>query len=189
MPPTNQVNTVWGRTAPEGSVIFLTTPTGQTCYAKRVGLPGLVQAGVLGEADDLTAFVDTKHIRRVRGGKTADHDEIDFASIMRDPEQLGKIIMMMDRALPIIVQQPELKLHFTDEDDGSTLRVPDDDRDVESIYTDQIGLEDKMFLFNWAVGGSADVKRFREESGAVVATMVDGDDLPRPAKRPSRRTR
>jgi hypothetical protein len=186
MPP---VNKIWGATVPEGTIKFITTPSGQTCHAKRIGLQGMVEAGVLGDSDSLTAMVDSKHIRRVRGGKGPDREELDLASIMKDPDQLGKIIMMVDRALPLIVQSPEVKLHFTDESDGSTLRVPDDKREEEDVYTDQIGLEDKMFLFNWSVGGSADVTRFREESDNAVAGLEHGKDVPRSAKRSSRNHR
>lgn len=185
MPPT-KVNNVWGNTAPEGAIRFLTLPSGQTCYAKRMGLQGLVLAGVLAEGDTLTAMVDSKHIRRVRGGKTADHDRIDVESLLSDPESLGKILMMVDRSMPFMLVDPEVKLHFTDEPDGSTRMIPEEERE-HGVYTDQVGVEDKMFLFDWSVGGTADAERFREESAAVVAGVEHGTNVSRPAKRVARR--
>lgn len=190
MPPTNQVNNVWGQTAAEGTTVFLTTPSGQTCHATRMGLPGIVKAGVLGEADSLTAFVDKKHIKRVRGGKgVEDHDEINMESLMNDPDQLGKIVMLVDRVLPLVVQEPKVYLHFTDEKDDAgkdiTVRVPDDQRETDGVYTDQIGLEDKMYLFNWTVGGTADAERFSGQTGAVVAAVEHGQGVPRRSKRAS----
>jgi hypothetical protein len=190
MPPKQQqLKNTWGQNAPEGSTVTLTTPSGSQCEAIRTGLQGLVTAGVLGESDSLTSLVDAKHIRRVRGGKTGDGEEINVESLMRDPESFGKIIMVVDRAIPHIVTWPTVKLHFTDEPDGSTLRVPEDKRDQSTVYTDQVGLEDKMFLFNWAVGGTADMDRFRQQSGALVATVEHGDDVPRPTKRAPKRPR
>lgn len=198
-PPTNQdsaqstVNNVWGSTTPEGTTIFLTCPSGQTCHATRLGLPGMVKAGVLGEADSLTSFVDKKHIRRVRGGNGApDAEEINMASIMKDPDALGKILMMVDRTLPLVVTNPVVRKHFTDEEDGTTLRVPDDSREVAEpgqvpiVYTDQIGLEDKMYLFNWTVGGTGDADRFSDESGSYMATVEHGEGVSRQARRAAR---
>lgn len=185
MPPTKLRNT-WGKNTPEGSVRILTTPTGSECEAERKGLRGLVEAGVLGESDTLTSLVDSKHIRRVRGGKGPDGDEIDIQSLMSDPDSLGKVLMIVDRAIPVIVLNPKVVMHFTDQPDGTTVRIPENERDESSVYTDQIALEDKMFLFNWAVGGSPDLERFHVESGGSVATVADVSSVSRPAKRASR---
>lgn len=189
MPPT--INNVWANTSAEGTTVHLTTPSGQTCHATRLGLPGIVKAGVLGEADSLTAFVDKKHIKRVRGGKgVEDHDEINMESIMNDPDQLGKIVMLVDRVLPLVVQDPKIYLHFTDEKDDAgkdvTVRVPDDKRETDGVYTDQIGLEDKMYLFNWTVGGTGDAERFSGEASSVVAAVEHGQGVSRGAKRTPR---
>lgn len=193
MPPTNEnnpqgtvVNNVWGSNVAEGTTVYLTTPSGQTCHATRMGLPGLVKAGVLGEADSLTAFVDKKHIRRVRGGKQEDHDEVNMESIMSDPDQLGRILMLVDRTLPLVVVSPRVLKHFTDEKDNTTKRIPDNERESGVVYTDQIGLEDKMFLFNWTVGGSADAERFSDETSAVVATVEHGSRVSHATKRAPR---
>lgn len=182
MPPTNPINNVWASSPSEGSTELLTTPSGQTCQAKRLGMVGIVEAGLLGDADTLTAFVDSKHVKRVRGGKGADRDEINVASLMKDPDELKKVIMLVDRATPHIVMDPVVRLHFTDEKDGSTLRIPDADREAGVVYTDQIGFEDKMYLFNWAVGGTADVERFRSESSDAVAGVGDVPRVPRARK-------
>ena len=194
MPPTNEnipqgtvVNNIWGSNVAEGTTVYLTAPSGQTCHATRMGLPGLVKAGVLGEADSLTAFVDKKHIRRVRGGKEEDHDEVNMESIMNDPDQLGRILMLVDRTLPLVVVAPRVMKHFTDEKDDAgkdiTVRIPDNERESGVVYTDQIGLEDKMFLFNWTVGGSADAERFSDEAATVVATVEHGSRVPHATKR------
>jgi len=193
-PPTNQdspqptVNTVWARNDAEGSYIWLTTPSGQTCQAMRMGLTGLVKAGVLGESDSLTSLVDKQHIQRVRGRNgVPDTEEINMASLIKDPGQLGKILMMVDRVLPLILKNPIVYRHFTDEKDevgkAITVRVPDEKREPGAVYTDMIGIEDKMYLFNWTVGGTADAERFSDESGSHVADLVDGEGLPRAARR------
>jgi hypothetical protein len=191
MPPTNDVptiNNIWGQNTAEGTTVLITTPSGQTCHATRMGLPGIIKAGVLGEADSLTAFVDKRHIKRVRGGNgVEDHDEINMESILKDPDQLGKIIMLVDRVLPLVVQDPVVEKHFTDEKDDAgkdiTVRIPDDKRQSGVVYTDMIGLEDKMYLFNWTVGGTADAERFSEETSVAMATVEHGSRVPHATKR------
>ena len=39
----------------------------------------------------------------------------------------------------------------------------EDDRDDDLLYVDEIDEEDKMFIFQWATGGTTDVERFRQE--------------------------
>jgi hypothetical protein len=153
-------------------------------------MEGLVRAGILAEGDALTSLIDRKHVRRVRGGKGADRDEVDAASLMQDPEAFGQIVMVVDRMMPHICLSPQPRLHFEDvvSESGqkSTRRIPPEDREAGMPYTDQIPIEDKMFLFNWSQGGSADADRFQRESQAAVATVEDGRGLPHQAKRPSR---
>jgi hypothetical protein len=189
MPPTvKKVKNTWGSNVAEGESCVITCPSGNEVEAKRVGMQGVVEAGVLGEADSLMEFVDKRHIKRVRGGKGPDRDELNMETILEDPEQLGRIMMMVDRMIPIIVMEPACALHFEDLEnvpagEPTTRRIPTEKRDPDLVYTDQIGFEDKMYVFNWSVGGTADATRFREESSRAVATVGDVEDVARPAKR------
>ncbi len=194
MPP---IKNTWGQNDPEGTIRVITTPSGSQCSAERVGMTGLVRAGVLTEGDTLTDLVDKKHVRRVRGGKTADHEQIDVMSLARDPEALGRVVMLVDRVMPFVVKDPVVRLHFVEfteraPDGAMTRRLTDEERATEieisgsCIWTDQIPLEDKMFIFNWAVGGSADAERFLSQSEGAVADVADGKGVSRPPKRTTR---
>lgn len=185
LPP---LQNTWGIAVPEGSIRRIKLPSGNECDAERTGLEGIVKAGVLSEGDTLTDIIDKKHVRRVRGGKGADRDEIDAKSLMEDPGALGKVVMTVDRAMVHIIHAPTVLLHFHDLDTPSengamTRRLPEDERKDGAVYTDQIPLEDKMFLFNWAVGGSPDASRFRDESASAVAGVENGQGVQRKAKR------
>jgi hypothetical protein len=184
MPSTT--NNVWASSVPEGEGQWLTTPSGQTCQAKRLGMSGIISTGLLGDADTLTALVDSKHVKRARGGKA---QEIDAMSLLTDPEGMKKVVRLVDEATPHIVMDPVVNLHFTIKDDGSTVMIPPSDRKPGDVYTDQIGFEDKMFLFNWSMGGTADADRFLDESGNGVASVEDVPGLPRAAKRAAARNR
>lgn len=180
MPPTEpqQVNTVWAEAATHSGPTFLTLPSGQTCWAIPIGLAGVIESGVLGEADSLTAFVGSQYLRKVRGANgRADTTEIDPHKLAANPGVMGKVIKLVNQVTPMVVKQPEVRCHFTLDDKGESVRVPDDKRKPGVIYTDVIGIEDQMFLFNFAMGGMRDAAKFREGAAAAVATVEDGEGI------------
>jgi hypothetical protein len=187
MPPTNneelQVNNIWGTAAPLNVTTLLTCPSGQVVKAQRLGMEGIMSSGLLGDADSLTAYVGKRHLHKVRGGKEADNDELNMSTLMRDPEALKRIVFLMDRAMPLIVVEPEVLLHLEYLDrpaeDGATTRmIPPEERKDGAIYTDQVGFEDKMFLFQFCTGGSGNLERFRSELDATVESLPVGEDVP-----------
>jgi hypothetical protein len=180
MPPTDpQINNVWGQAVPVDTSVTITLPSGQVCKAKRLGMEGILTAGLLGDADSLTAYVGRKHVRKVKGGKGADTEAVNVRSLANDPEALKKVVFLVDRATPHIVSEPKVHLHLEFLEDGDTRMIPVEEREEGEIYTDMIGLEDKMFLFQFAVGGSGDLERFRGESEAALEDLSDGEDVQR----------
>lgn len=184
MPPTTEpvVNDVWAQASPLNQSATLTLPSGQVCKAMRMGMEGILAAGLLGDADSLTAYVGRRHLRDVKGGKGADHQELNIKTIAQDPEALKRIVFLVDRAVPMIVTEPQVLSHFRWLPEGGTEMIPADEREEGRVYTDQIGLEDKMFLFQYAVGGSASVERFRGQPNATVADVPDRKDVQSPAE-------
>lgn len=187
--PPQAVNNVWGQST-IGKRVFLTMPSGQTCWAQVLGLQGVLETGVMGEADSLSAFVGREYVRKVRGAKgRPDGDEIDAAKLMKSPDTLKKIVKMVDGLTPHVVVDPVVKCHYevlnAGTKDEDTRMIPKEDREPGVIYTDQIGLEDKMFLFNFAVSAVKDAETFREESQAALGNMADGEDLPNATQHPS----
>lgn len=190
MPPVNDFtpNSVWASSAPAGISEELTLPSGQTCLATRLGIEGLLSAGILTEADSLTATV-TAHTRKVKGGKGPDHTKLDEQSLLRDPTALKSIIGLADKALPIIVQSPSVMLHYVTDPDGSTRMLTAEERKPGQVYTDMVELGDKMFLFDWAVGGLVAMTNFRQDSGSDVGGVVNQPVNALSAKRPPRNRR
>lgn len=190
MPPTNEqpqvVNNVWG-TSNLGKRVFLTLPSGQTCWARVIGLQGVLETGVMGEADSLSAFVGREYIRKVRGAKgRPDGEEVDAAKLMKSPETLQKIVKMVDGLTPHVVVEPSIKCHYevlnpgTDKED--TRMIPPEERAEGQVYTDMIGLEDKMFLFNFAMSAVQSAETFREESASALGDLDDGEGVSVPTK-------
>lgn len=152
-----------------GSLEDVTVPSGQLCLLRRPGLEGLIKAGVLHNVDSLTAIVEEKHIKRVKGRPGG---EIDAASLLNDPKALEDVTHVIDKIVCHVVVKPEI--HRTPDD--RTRRVPG------VIYADMVELTDKMFIFNYAVGGTRDLEQFRGQLDAALGGLESGDDVPLPAE-------
>lgn len=193
MPPTPQetetpqsVNKVWGQSN-IGKRTFLTLPSGQTCWAVVLGLQGVLETGVLGEADSLTGFVGKEYVRKVRGAKgKPDGEELDATRLMGNPDALYRILKMVDGLIPHIVVDPEVKCHWvkSETDPNDIVMLAPEARRPDGVYTDMIPLDDKMFLFNFAMTAVQDAETFRKESARAVGDVADGEDVPGEAQHP-----
>jgi hypothetical protein len=183
-------NNVWASNTPISAEEDLTLPSGQTCRAKKVGLEGLLEMGILEKADSLTAMVSqyTTEVKN-NGPDGPTESKVDDRAILRDPNAMKSIIEMVDRALPVIVTSPSLRLHFTEVKVGKTTvtqMIPAAKREKGVVYTDQVGFEDKMFLFEWASGGLASFLGSASKSPADVGNVVHVAKPKKSAKRASR---
>lgn len=59
-------------------------------------------------------------------------------------------------------------------------------RDANTLYADEVDLEDKMFIFQWALGGVSDLEAFRKQQRAAVESAQHGKAVRSPAKRAAR---
>lgn len=161
--------TVWGSEDNSGSLQDLVLPSGQTILAQRPGPQGLMTAGMLDDLDTLSSILP-----KIMGGHTAKGQpakEFDATIIMKNPAMLAEAMKLMDRVLVHVVIKPEL----TPEPASPT------DREKGKIYPSSVGQEDKAFIFNWAVGGTQNLARFRTEYEESVAGLEPGADVVGPA--------
>lgn len=133
-----------------GGLEDVTVPSGQRCLVRRPGMEGLIKAGVLHNVDSLSQVVNEKHLKRV-AGKKEEAAEIDMSSLMNDDEGMAEVLNVVDKVICHVVVKPEIQ------------RTPDDvtRRQPGVVYADMVDLVDKMFLFNFAVGGTREMESFR----------------------------
>jgi len=148
--------TAWG-SAPGSTAEDLTMPSGQRALVRRPGIESLLKAGIIHDIDFLTGVVEEKHIKRVKGGRPAP----DVTQILADPAQLERLTHVVDRVVCHVVVKPHVEM------------TPSDitRREAGVIYCDMIDLEDKLFIMNFAVGGTRDLERFRGELSESVAGL------------------
>lgn len=172
--PSPEINDVWGNTAPPNLPKLVELPSGQVVKAVRIGVEGLVTAGILGEGDELTKLVDQKHLK----GKP---DKAIQTALMSDPKAVGAFVSIIDRALLLIVVEPKVHHHL---DDKGKMISPEDRE--PGVYTDQIPFTDKVELMNFGVGGLTDLARFRQQPTDTVAAVADVAVVPVPSERAPR---
>jgi hypothetical protein len=166
--------TAWG----VEQFVDLMVPSGQMCQVRRPGTEGLMRMGLLDKTKGLMALVDTKHIKRVKGSvdQKAVSEKV-AQEISNNPEKINELMSTIDKIVKYVVIQPELALPFKISPSGEEIALLDSEREQGVIYTDFISLEDRMFLFQYAVGGSSDLERFRGEFGESLASLSDGSKL------------
>lgn len=164
--------TAWGSTS--GMPEDLELPSGQVCLVRRPGTQGLIAAGVLQNVDSLTRLVNEKHINRVaaKGRGQEAKTEIDMTSLMDDPEGMAEIVRVVDKVVIHCVLAPQV---FSTPDDVTR-------REKGVIYADMIDLTDKMFLFQYVVGGTRDLESFRTELNEVLGGLGAEQGVPAAAK-------
>jgi hypothetical protein len=154
-----------GRT---GSGIELELPSGNTCLVKRPGVQGLIKLGVLDSLDSLTALVQKQHL------DTNDPKKMQqaVAELARKPADLLEGMKTVDKVVCSVVSAPVVMMPPESEED----RLPD------ALYADDVDEEDKMFIFQFAVGGTRDVTSFREEQQKLMGGISAVQDVPLPAE-------
>jgi hypothetical protein len=141
-----------------GGMDDITVPSGQLCLVRRPGMEGLMKAGVLHNVDSLSQIVNEKHLKRVQGKPT---NEIDMSSLMQDDKGMDEVMNVIDKVICHCVVQPVVH------------RTPNDvtNRKPGVIYADMVDLVDKLFLFNYVVGGTRDLESFRSGLDTVVGSV------------------
>ena len=188
----------------EGTALEL--PSGKVALCKRVGMKVFLKAGVV--PDYLVATVQ----ELIRSKQYAPPSAM--KELAGDPMAVLKTMELLDRALAMTVLQPKVLMppgcgyEFPDDhpDAGGTcgkwLNYNDKDlhnhesghydhdyvepeRNHTTLYADEVQLDDKMFIFNWSVGGGTDLTEFRkqwdESMAAMEAFAGDGNEAEQPA--------
>lgn len=152
------------------------------CRARVLDPVAMLNAGLLDGFDDLTAIAAQK-MTEVDGRTVATPEAVE--AVMADPRKLMAGLEMVDRLVEAVVVEPKVvwPVH-RDEDgnpkknrDGSWMMLGPDERDDDVLYTDDVDLEDRMYILTWAVGGIKDVAQFRGEYKGLLESVEDGSSL------------
>lgn len=154
----------------------LDLPSGNTCLVRAIKPEAFLENGMI--PSPLMAIVQ-QSINSKKGLPPSKVNEI-----ANDPVKLASAMEMFDRVLVYAVIEPAVELPPVCEDCGELEtggkgihvdrkhekyhRFNEPERDEEILYADEVDLEDKQFIFQFCVGGTADVASFRKELKSTV---------------------
>jgi hypothetical protein len=168
--------TAWGSKNSRAATIDLTVPSGQRCRVRTVGVPGLIEAGILANVDSLTSIVATEFVKKDEN----DNPIIDIPGITDSEGAIKSIMEVMDKVTCLAVVEPhvyEVPMVHTDPDDEDSPLI-EGERIEGRVYVDTVDDEDKVFIFQAVVGGTQDLEQFRER----VTELVGGLDVVEPVE-------
>lgn len=176
MPSSNKYEaTSWGGS----NLTDLQVPSGQMCQVKRPNPRQLIAMKILDSFDQLSKLVDDK-VKRVKGTPKppSQISEVDVQAVFsRNPEKIVELLEVCDKVTEYMVVQPNVKRPVKMAN-GHEVELTLDEREEGVVYTDQIDEVDKMFIFQYSVGGSADLSSFREQIQQSASNMADVEDVP-----------
>lgn len=162
----------------------ITLPSGETCQVRRPGVQGLIKAGVLDSFDTLTSLVQ-QEINRNTPQLAARQAKADIAAeVLRDPSKIQAGLEMIDRLAAYIITAPVVWCDFQlpkESDEDFETRKAKAIQD-EAVPTSAIDDNDKIFVMNFAVGGSADLTAFRAGLAETVGDLEAVASVPLPTE-------
>lgn len=180
----------------------LPLPSGNVARVRQISPVAFLESGFL--PDPLTNIV-RKAINSKQGLKPTDVNKI-----ADDPKRLVETMEVFDRVLTYCVIEPVIELkpnciHVAlDGEDagvcGESLahashnerdhehfhKFMEGERDADVLYSDEVDLDDKIFIFQWALGGTSNLENFRDEQRSSMGLVSDRKRPQGAAKRTAR---
>lgn len=158
----------------------LDLPSGNTCLVRRPGVMTFVQQGLV--PNSLMGIMN-----KAADGNLPDKDlQKGLGEILEDPKKMQDMLQMVDAITLYCVVQPKVypisKREEIMADDSLTPEEQLNQLD-NLMFIDEVDEEDKMFIFQWAVGGDRNVDRFRDEQSKLLESLPTSEDVAVPAKR------
>lgn len=132
--------TAWGSYDDE-----LVCPSGQKCRVKKLDFTDVMASGMMDQLNTLSGVVD-KHAKKADG-----QPPIDAYKMMTDKRTAGQMKTLIDEVVCMVVTAPMVEMPPED----FTKRV------VGVVYSDTIGILDKMRIFEVAMGDLSELEKFR----------------------------
>jgi hypothetical protein len=138
----------------------LEVPSGKTALVRNPGMEVFLRRGLI--PNSLMPIV-----RKAMSGK---EPELNLEDITED--QLQDMVSLFDAITVYCVVEPKV------------LPVPADneERREDVLYVDEVDFEDKQFIFQWVVGGTRDVEKFRAEQKVSLESLRGGAAMESKAK-------
>jgi hypothetical protein len=175
LPPAAEISSVaqWKKSGE--APVPLMVPSGNTCLARAPGMQHFVKAGLV------PASLMPIIYKAMKTGTPPDLKKIE-----NDGEKINDMITMMNNVVCQVVVQPRVVPVPPEEDPDHEKYDENFERDDDLLYVDEVDPEDRMFIFQWACGGTSDLEAFRKRAEESLGSPRGRENVQRPAKRASR---
>lgn len=157
----------------------LEVPSGNVCLARPVGMDAFLQKGIV--PNSLRAIA-------LEAVTKKNAPELTMEDV--DEQKLNDMLQLFDAVTVYCVLEPKVTpapletiIHPPDDDhkteweEKKIIPIGDPRRDDDLLYVDEVVLEDKAFIFNFACGGTRNVEQFREEYASRMGNLSGGSDV------------
>lgn len=149
-------------------------PSGVVAGLRRLGPTVILSSGSI--PDSLMSIVQEA---LKKGGNSKEAEEKLEKDLASDPSKIAEMVNSIDEIMPKVFAEPPVLLHRrrVDAGDGTSAPlwedIPDEQRDPEQVYTDELELQDKLFVFKYVMGGGSELETFRQQPAAGVGNVED----------------
>lgn len=173
----------WKNKQGAGDHTFIDVPSGNTVKVRRIAPEAFLEGGMI---PDALAGMVQKAISSKKGLPPKAVEEM-----AKDPKQISAALEVFDRALVFCVVEPAVEMalgckqcegsytavQHIDRRNAEFHRYMEPERDGDVLYADDVSLEDKQFIFQWAVGGVQDIAKFRGQLADAVESAQHGEGV------------
>jgi hypothetical protein len=160
----------------------LELPSGNVALVKRKALDAFLAEGLI--PNSLMTIVQDQ-LDTAEDKKAKDLNS-ELQKVASDPDALKDVIRLSDAIVIACVVEPKVLSNIYSQADSIAGKcapeligtvIPEDKRNDDDLYIDDVDTDDKMFIFQWAVGGTASIEQFRSERSALVADLSGGETV------------
>lgn len=144
--------------------VELELPSGNTALVRNPGMQAFLQTGIV--PNELMGTI----LKAIEKQEMPDLDEF-----TENPDRIQLIVALADNVTVYCVVEPAV----------APVPAAGEARDEDTLYVDEVDMDDKMFIFQFAVGGTKDLEQFRAAQASGVESLSAGKAVARPAKRTS----
>lgn len=141
-----------------GGTTHLAVPSGHVALVSNPGLQSFLAQGVI--PNSLMPIV-----QKALQGEKPQQNEV--AELIMDPTGIAEMLDFTDRIVLACVVEPAL----------TPAPPKGSERDSSVLYVDEVDLEDKLFIFQWVMGGTRDLEPFREAIAEGLESVPSSPDV------------
>lgn len=158
MPTQPTPASLWKKSGPEGFVVEL--PSGQAVMMHRnVDFFAMLREGNV--PNPLQGII-SKMVTKIQGG-----DDTPIA-VEPDEEAMRAMFLFIDQMVCDVVLDPLIVMPPIDPAEKAAWQQPEN-----TVSIDDVEPDDRMFIFQVALGGAADLERFRKQQAEAVEATQD----------------